>query len=646
MSETTTQNYDEIAKMLKSVSDERNRAHKAGDEEQDVQVLGGLFEVSPTVANLMRIGYKGYLEKEISLGGSDWVRKNSQKLFESVATPEKAEKYAERASGVFGWGWLLAEPLVGVYNTVEKLALERKELSKKLEPLAVSHGEKAHRFGVGSYKNNEVVQHELDRIGTQFRRNFATDVIASSLNFVPNAILTKRAKDARLVKPDAATKEAPLINDKFMEGVVIPGGAILGNELKNSTNKKNNRFKNKASAFDKIHALSEEVEDRGAISSYKGKSLSDYIESIFQTHQEDMGRKPIGERYQEDLDYACDEIAKAISTGKLHPKALIDIVGDGMIVKHEGKSIASRAEVKDVMFKLCSKFPAHYEIDTDKYMTESAYTADDLKQLLEHMPPASKDVLASLVPDEVLKSMGWKADDIKAMHTRTEKTLARDLQAVVHDLAQMPDETLQGYKLQDKEIALLRKIDKEAQVKGSSAVLAAISTFGEFRKGIEWPVVNAKQYWEEIANGTRTMGKVTTTVNAESILQKSVNDGKLTDTDAHAILQNQAGYNGDYSEPQVTAFLKAHPEANDKVLETLQDKGLYHPHAAKSEQPKSFVERVGKSAPASALESAPARHAKHDAKDDSDKPMTKIHAALHHKTAAAHNASASHAHHA
>ena len=110
------------------------------------------------------------------------------------------------------------------------------------------------------------------------------------------------------------------------------------------------------------------------------------------------------------------------------------------------------------------------------------------------------------MPDEVLLHVGLTEEDIHETHLRNKKQFGQLLTTALMDIASMSEEELQAAGLKEEEIKAVYDMAGKGKAGDVKSVLAAVSTHGEFHKGIEWPLASMKDYWMEVANGERQVG--------------------------------------------------------------------------------------------------------------------------------------------
>ena len=554
------QDAEALKKLLKEET-AAIRNSKSDDEGKDY--LWGMVTLPSSVASLVNIGY-GYIKPRLRQKGEEWIRDYGEPVLKLALQDAKAQEVASKTANVAGWAFTFAEPIVGAGRSFGWRQEQIKELKKTLAPVAHAYGLKNARglLAGDKLKSNEIFRVEKTRINEKFKLSLREEVVAKSVETLPHIAIkvednkrfgTKRAKqqpvtemDQWLEKCEVAEEsirkqlekknimpDSPQYRQRFNQfwksyergdfnpqdgestgkrmgddgyDMLMNFGPLVGSFLAEgmrksfqSKYKKNDRYKE--TALDKISHLYEQSERKGRVDTIDGKRLEDYIEGIFQLHQKNMGELEIGERMGEDLHHAAKEIAGRITAGDLHPMALVDLVGERQIVRKGGKSIASRAEVKEALDKETDRMPAHYSIDPDKYLAEATFTLEDMQEILGSMEGEMRDFYISLFPQEVLEKAGVSQEESDQVHQRMKQRYGEMLRLSILDMASQPDEELQQAGLTEKEITMLRDTAKEAQspTEGVKSVLAAVSTHGEFKKGVEWAVVNDADYWRNLA---------------------------------------------------------------------------------------------------------------------------------------------------
>ncbi len=285
---------------------------------------------------------------------------------------------------------------------------------------------------------------------------------------------------------------SPAISEATTRELLVPLGALGTVVAQNALAKnKEGRDALKTTAMDMIEKLTDVVINDQDAKTVSGLSFAAYIRNIFNTHQENMGEPRIGKRFDEKLDYACKEIAKAITEGRMHPMALVSLVGERKIVKDMGKHIASRDEVAAAIEEQITLLPAKFSVDAEEYLTEAAVTEQDLKHSVEALQGQDRAFLVSLLPEEVAKKIGVKEEEIRQAHQIAKDDFAQNLAKAVLDIATLSDAQLQEAKFSAKEIKLIREVAPKAEQGDMLAVMEKVGKKGAFKDTLDTTIVNA-----------------------------------------------------------------------------------------------------------------------------------------------------------
>ena len=533
---------------------------------KDSKKLFGLIELSPQMDALARLTVD-WADPYVRLHGEKFIKEAGDVALAKVlkTDPKKARDISTAFSNAVGWGYVMKRPFIGGFNSTRGLKIEREELAERLQPVLRSEGimQGGHSsLTKAGLDGNEILQVEHDRMGSHFKYNMYRDVGAEMIVTAPQILLKRRSnaeRDALIhdaSKPDIGESQSDFMQRQSKEVLELQeqltkdghkpetvqtfvNSHLEGNSAKQpkkgkaklsddalqsigpvvgavgtATMRQNISSREKANtqhlqetALDKIEKIYEQALDKGKVKTIEGKPLKTYVKDIFQTHQKNMGQKHVGERLTEKFDYAAEQIAEAIERGRMHPMALVHLVGERMIVKKDGKVIASRAEIDEALDAMCEKMPAKFDVDADEYLGESTMTEVDIKHILTNLTGQARDLFVEIIPDEVLMHVGLTEEDIHSTHLRNKKEFGKLLTTALMDIASMSEEELKAAHLNDDEIKMVYDLAEKGKTGDIKSVLAAVSTHGEFNKGVEWPLASMKDYWMEVANGERQIGE-------------------------------------------------------------------------------------------------------------------------------------------
>ncbi len=294
------------------------------------------------------------------------------------------------------------------------------------------------------------------------------------------------------IKEEIGADGKKITGDKYVNALYMAApisnivGQLLGGSLFSSATKGIQPI----SAFDMIMNLKSQLDDNPkqakfslpkgmTIDGAKGSaaeevSLADYVVQIFQQHEKDCngvsGKVPA--RLHDRLQEAASKIADTLANGEADGMALVKLVGERKVVRAGGKSIAS----DDVLGHELEKAKAHMRhveyVDEREYFADASFSKEQLKSAWKAMADDEKDFFVSLVPSQVMESVGVKAPEIKDRRDRREQIFKQDLSAMLQGAVQLGDDKLQQLSLQKDEISLL----KDAAEKSTSGDEHALDT--------------------------------------------------------------------------------------------------------------------------------------------------------------------------
>lgn len=299
--------------------------------------------------------------------------------------------------------------------------------------------------------------------------------------------------------------------NNWMRDIMVPVGSISAGMLAQNINDNRDKEKNKKTAFDMIKKISEEQDRNGKVERVEGRDLTSYIMEVFNQHQENMGQFAIGKRHQKRFEEDCKLIAEAIQDGRMHPMALVELVGDRMIAKDKGKDIATVEETQAAIDKMAQKIPAKFTVSPSEYFSELSMKEEDLKDIVASLKGPDRDFFICLMPDEVATKIGLKEEELKAARENGKGAFAGMLRQALLDVASLSDEQLQP-PYDAPEVQKIREMAVKVKKEGLRSDVAAVSSFvaprGEFKEGLAWLVINHKDYWKSIARGERKIGDI------------------------------------------------------------------------------------------------------------------------------------------
>lgn len=274
------------------------------------------------------------------------------------------------------------------------------------------------------------------------------------------------------------------------------GSSLLGNTMKHVQ---------PISAFDMIKALKSQLDDNPKqakfslpkgmkIEGAKGSaadeiSLADYIVQIFQQHEKDCygndGKVPA--RLHERLHEVAQKIAQTLADGDVDGMALVKLVGERKILRKGSKTIASDDAVNHELEKAKARMRHVDWVDEREYFADASFSKEQLKSAWKAMADDEKDFFVSLVPSQVMESVGVKSEEIKLRRDRREQIFKEDVSAMLQGAIQLGDEKLGQLSLQKDEISLLKSA-AEKSTQGDDRSLDAMLPGAGHDKTINTPL--------------------------------------------------------------------------------------------------------------------------------------------------------------
>jgi hypothetical protein len=224
-------------------------------------------------------------------------------------------------------------------------------------------------------------------------------------------------------------------------------------------------------------------------------SLEQYLMRTFIQHQKDMAdicpdHTEIREALREELAVAVKPIAAAIHKGDMNVMSLVRMVGEGKIIKKQGRGIASPDEVKALIKKDAPKQSTYVQVDPAEYYKDAAFTREQLKTALKTLEGDERYTFAAMFPDSVLAEAGMSKKEIHAMRDATLKHYDATLVDAIAGLNSKSDEALKQEGLAENEIQVIREAFSQIQETGVEAV-KQLKTSATNENGIEHLLTNA-----------------------------------------------------------------------------------------------------------------------------------------------------------
>ncbi|TAF38674.1 MAG: hypothetical protein EAZ66_05985, partial [Alphaproteobacteria bacterium] len=315
------------------------------------------------------------------------------------------------------------------------------------------------------------------------------------------------------------------------------GGALLGHFCKEGAEKDRAAIADKVIAYDLIQYLSEikqrcEICPKGTIpldrfmADHKGHqfhtiaiaknpknaslevSVEDFIKEIFTHHVNEHGGQGISQRYEEEFNQICRDVAKAIE-GKnnkagisMHPMALVELVGMGELVDHRGLECAHDDIIEREITRMQELMPYEHKVNEHEYMSMIGLEAQQLHHRIgATTPKQAADLAIMLLPKSIATEIcGISGRDFNQRKTELQDEVMTTVKLAILDLCSQSDEELRKAMMKPKEIAVLRK-GLEAIEKGHDQELSHM-LHDKGTKSLAFALMCNQTYWNALETGT------------------------------------------------------------------------------------------------------------------------------------------------
>lgn len=268
----------------------------------------------------------------------------------------------------------------------------------------------------------------------------------------------------------------------FLQQMVNLFTGPVSEKVENDQRKKLAETLSGYSALDMVVRLEEEIANNAKAKTFKppGRnsrelSLEGYIEAIMVQHQKDMAQldpeySEIRQSLHEDLALVAKPLAKAVRSGQMNALELIRLIGEGHIIKAQGRVIASAEEVEALIERGSGQGAQHLHQNPKDYYATSNFTKEDLKAAFHALEGEDRMLLASWFSDAVLEDAGIDSKEIKCIRDATCQHYDRLLLGAFMGVAAKSDEELKGEGLAVSEIRHVREAQKKIAKEGHAHI--------------------------------------------------------------------------------------------------------------------------------------------------------------------------------
>lgn len=293
---------------------------------------------------------------------------------------------------------------------------------------------------------------------------------------------TTAAAAADVAKADTSTNNVVDTLGVVGQGLAGP----LAESVITANQKKLSKSLQACSALDMVLNLQEQVAYDPKSKSFQlpkqagGQSLGleEYIVRVMIQHQKDMAdispdHSELREALKEDMLAAAKPIADAMRKGRIDALSLVRLIGEQKVIKNHGRAIADADDVLAQIEKL-SGAERGPSMDAKEFFANTSFSKDELKTALKSLDDGEeKQRLMALVPNEVLKEVGYSEKEITAVREAMKGHYDSILSNAVLGIAANDDETLKQDGMPQSQRRQVQKLAAEINKDGSEAIVTS-----------------------------------------------------------------------------------------------------------------------------------------------------------------------------
>jgi len=261
----------------------------------------------------------------------------------------------------------------------------------------------------------------------------------------------------------------------------------------------------------------------------KEYALEEYVMRIFIQHQKDMAdispiHTEIRNALREDLAAVARPIAEAIRKGDISTMSLIRMVGEGAVIKKNGRSIANVDVVKALIKREAPKQAAYANDDPAEYYKDAPFNRSQFKAVLKKLDGEEKLAFVSMFSDNVLMDAGLSKKEVQGYRESAAKTADRMRAELVVGLN--AEDKLKNEVLAESEAQRVADASDAIMENGVGA-MKTLKTSPANENGIERLIANA------VVNKPEYLGKMMK--HGHELMEKAAaNDDKMADKPTHS----------------------------------------------------------------------------------------------------------------
>lgn len=516
-------------KLAKDVFEKSLNALTNADFDKTTKVLGFL-EVPTGVVDAINSGYnvlsqfagdfvRPRAQSLMLKYGSKWLKLEGTTLTRAAALAAIGSDIAVKGANYFG----------GVWNAYKERQQAFAKLAASVAPVLddIKGKHTVSALNSVSEAQNEVIYAHRRRIAKITGARTKDSWIDFAINTAPNVLMEagewKGTWEGKSIK-DMRKKAWEEKQAKYKEGEISEDSpmGMLKHYFKTITNgttaqiaryfkKYNDHHLNKNlppySALEMILELNKQVANKSTAHSFTlprgvdgkgGQSvpLEEFVVRVIVQHQKDMAwlnpeHTEIREALQDDVMAVAKPIAEAIRKGQMSALELVRLVGEGKIIKGQGRAIAAPEDVMAAMKADAPKQESYAHIDPKKYWANANHNAAQEKQALEALEGNERQMLIAMTPHNIRKDVGVAEEESKAVDAAMPAArYDRAVADMVLGVAAQSDEALERAGLAKKEIALDRKAAEMIKREGVEKAVPKLKMGPANDHGIEHVITN------------------------------------------------------------------------------------------------------------------------------------------------------------
>ncbi len=483
---------------------------------------------------------------------------------------------------VAAFGVLAAGPIIpSLLSPLRTWHKERAEMAKTCAPILKEMKEEGLSGSIGGIgaQDNEVLYAHRSRINgnlSHFTYNNVLGLASSQTSTLINGAGNMAKKGT---KTPALAHDAPATEASPMAGIIhtLPAGVdFLVGQYKESINKEFAASRNSCSAYTLITNLDAQIKKAasagGSISNNdfsfpkimgnRSTNLTGYIATLIKAHSDDMARlmpddySTIRPALNGQLTEVSKVLAEAMTSGDLAPLSLVRLLGEGHIIKQQGRNLVDASVLKTELHKHAGKQVSMVEMDANEYFKMAAFKDKELKEMLSRLEGAERSIFASFFPDSVLKKIGVSEKEIRDIREETAPLYEKNLAALIAGITAQDPAELKKQGIAADELKVLQAAAQKIAENGEEAVHAMRANAAK-PSGIEITGMNAAI--PMIKSGSVHLGTLLTK-GKELLANPAANDDAAPEATGHSRGKHGKSHTSRHESASRGSYTRQHQE--------------------------------------------------------------------------------------